>query len=331
LKYPQALVLNILLAIRVRTVHWSDRIGRRLKPHELHVFLAVVEHGNMAKAAQHLSISRPVVSKAIASLERVMGVRLLDRTSSGVEPTRYGNALFRRGIGLFDELRQTVRELEFLADPNRGELRVGCTEVTAAGLVAALVANITKQFPGLRIRTELGSVVQQYPPLRERRCELFVARAPASAIESDMQREVLFYDWPLVAVGPHSSWVGRRKVTLADLSQEKWIVSPGEAVGDGLFESAYKGAGLSTPKPAILSDSLSLRNSLLAKADNYVTFIPGSVLHFGPSYPSLKVLPIKLKPWKLPICVVTLKGKTLSPEANLFIAHAREMAKNVRR
>jgi DNA-binding transcriptional LysR family regulator len=158
-------------------MHWSDRIGRRLKPHELHIFLAVAERGNMAKAAEYLSISRPVVSKAIASLEQIVGVPLFDRNASGVEPTRYGAALQRRAIGLFDELRQTVNELSFLANPNSGELRIGCTEVLAGGFVAALIADITARYPGLAIRTELGSVVQQYPPLRERRCELFVARA----------------------------------------------------------------------------------------------------------------------------------------------------------
>ena len=311
-------------------MHWSDRIGRRLKPQELHIFLAVVEHGNMAKAAEHLSISRPVVSKAVASLERIVGVRLFDRTSSGVEPTRYGEALFKRGVGLFDELRQTVRELEFLADPNSGELRVGCTEVTAAGFVSALIAEITKQYPGLAIRTELGSVVQQYPQLRERRCELFIARAPAAEVEPDTERELLFHDWPLVAVGPHSKWAKRRKVELDDLAEEKWIVSRSEALPDGLFPRAFSDAGLSTPKVAVLSNSLNLRNSLLARSAEFVTFVPGSVLHFGTTYPSFKVLPIKLRRWTLPICIVTLKGKTLSPVASLFIERARWLAKTVR-
>jgi DNA-binding transcriptional LysR family regulator len=311
-------------------MHWSDRIGRRLKPHELHIFLAVAEHGSMAKAAEHLSISRPVVSKAIASLERIVGVPLFDRNASGVEPTRYGTALHRRAIGLFDELRQTVDELSFLANPNGGELRLGCTEVTAAGFVAALIADIAKRYPGLAIRTELGSVVQQYPPLRERRCELFVARAPAATIEADMQREVLFHDWPLVAVGPASKWAGKRHVRLADLTKAKWIVSPGEAVPNGLFETAFAAAGIARPTPAILSDSLNLRSSLLARDGDYVTFIPGSVLHFGPPFPSIKPLPVKLDRATLPVCIVTLKGKTLSPAATLFIARARQLAKTVR-
>ena len=62
-----------------------DRIGRRLKLRDLHILLAVVERGSMAKAAQDLAVSQPVVSKTIADLEATLGVRLLDRGRQGVD------------------------------------------------------------------------------------------------------------------------------------------------------------------------------------------------------------------------------------------------------
>src|SRR6266702_6983843 len=128
-------------------MEWSDRIGRRLRPRDLHVFLVVAEKGNMAKAAEQLAISRPVVSKTIADLEHTLGVRLLDRTPHGVEPTLYGHALLKRSLAVFDELRQSVKEIEFLADPSAGELRVGCTEPLAAGFMAAVIDSISQQYP----------------------------------------------------------------------------------------------------------------------------------------------------------------------------------------
>src|SRR5450755_151093 len=90
-------------------MHWTDRVGRRLNPHDLHIFMAVVEQGNMARAADSLAISRPVVSRTIAGLEHALGVRLLDRGPHGVEPTLYGRALLKRSVAVFDELKQSVR------------------------------------------------------------------------------------------------------------------------------------------------------------------------------------------------------------------------------
>ena len=100
-------------------VQWADRIGRRLKLRDLHVLSAVVQWGSMAKAAQHLAVSQPVVSAAVADLENAIGVRLLDRSRRGVEPTIYGRAILKHGMVAFDALKQGVKEIEFLADPPR--------------------------------------------------------------------------------------------------------------------------------------------------------------------------------------------------------------------
>ena len=84
--------------------------------------MTVVECGTMGKAAERLAISQPVVSKAIADMEHALAVRLLDRSQRGVEPTPYGRALIKRGIAIFDEMRQGIEEIEFLSDPTAGVL-----------------------------------------------------------------------------------------------------------------------------------------------------------------------------------------------------------------
>src|SRR5262245_31918239 len=113
-------------------MRWSDQIGRRLKLRDLHVLSAVVQWGSMAQAARHLAVSQPVVSAAISDLEHTIGVRLLDRSRKGIEPTIYGRALLKHGIIAFDALKEGVKEIEFLADPTCGELRIGCPEWVAA-------------------------------------------------------------------------------------------------------------------------------------------------------------------------------------------------------
>src|SRR3979411_1335024 len=95
-------------------MHWADRVGRRLKLRDLHILLAVAKSGSMGKAAADLAISQPSVSKAIADVEHTVGLRLLDRGPHGIQPTIYGRALINCGVAVFDELRQGVKQLEFL-------------------------------------------------------------------------------------------------------------------------------------------------------------------------------------------------------------------------
>src|SRR5436309_2710085 len=117
----------------------AQQITRRLKLRHLNVVVAVAEWGSMAKAAEHLAITQPVISKAVADLESTLGVRLFDRTSQGVVPTLYGHALLKRSVALFNDLRTSVDELHFLADPSAGEVRIGSTEPMAAGLLTAII------------------------------------------------------------------------------------------------------------------------------------------------------------------------------------------------
>src|SRR5688500_3493539 len=121
-----------------------DQLIRRVSLRDLRIFLTVMEKGNLAKAASSLSVSRPVVSKAVANLERTLGVRLLDRTPQRMVPTEFGRALFRRSITVFDELRHSMTELRYLADPSAGELRIGASEYMAAGLVPAVIDRLSR-------------------------------------------------------------------------------------------------------------------------------------------------------------------------------------------
>jgi len=307
-------------------MRWTDRVGRRLNPHDLHVFMAVVEQGNMARAADSLAISRPVVSRTIAGLEHALGVRLLDRGPQGVEPTLYGRALLKRSIAVFDELKQSVRDIESLGDPNAGEVRIGCTEPMAAGFVAAVIDRLSLQYPQLVFQLELCTTpAQQFHVLRERKCDLVIARMWSQAVEPDMDVDVLFDDHVRVVAGQRNKWLGRRKLALAELVDEHWLLAPIDSdPGSPVFE-IFHALGLQVPRARVVSYSLNVRTSLMATG-RFLAIIPVSVLRFGPTPSVVKVLPCALPPSAQPVAVTILKNRMLSPTAKLFIDSARAVA-----
>src|SRR3954464_13060123 len=115
---------------------WTDRTKRRLKLRDLDILMSVIQTGSMGKAADRLNISQPAVSKAILELEDALGVRLVDRSRRGVVPTAYGEALGKRGVAIFNDLRQGVQDIDFLSDPTRGEVRIGTTEPLVIALIS---------------------------------------------------------------------------------------------------------------------------------------------------------------------------------------------------
>src|SRR5882757_10961813 len=124
-----------------------DRVAYRLKLRDLRLLDTVVRWGSMAKAAKQLNLSQPAVSKAIAEMEQMLGVRLIDRGRQGVEPTPHGLALLKRGVAIYDELRQGIAEIEQLSDPTTGTVRVAVPEPIGAGLLTALITQFTQKYP----------------------------------------------------------------------------------------------------------------------------------------------------------------------------------------
>lgn len=204
----------------------EERLSRRLKLRDLHVLLTVASCGSMGKAAAQLSVSQPAISKAIADMEYALGVRLLDRNPRGVEPTVYARALLDRGLVAFDELKQAVEHIKFLANPMTGELRVGSTIAIATGFMPGVVDRLSRQYPRIVFHLSAGESAMTYHALEERKINLAIAPIFAPISEKHLRAEIL-YDEPLVVVaGAQSLWAWRRRLELAELADAIWTLPP---------------------------------------------------------------------------------------------------------
>jgi DNA-binding transcriptional LysR family regulator len=307
---------------------WDDRIGRRLKLRDLHILLAVIERGSMAKAASDLAMSQPAVSKAIADMEHTLGLRLLDRNPRGVEVTAYGRVLGKRGLAVFDELRQGVRELEFLADPTSGELRIGASEAMAAGLLPAILDRMSRRYPRITIKaSQAFFATLQYRELRERAVDLLLGRIPAPIEEDDLTVETLFEDRVTIVAEKRSPLFRRRRLKLADLRGERWLLQPSDSPPGHLAAQIFGSAGLDVPEPSVSTLSIHLALRLVATG-RFIATLPSSVLRFGPKDLPLKALSFTLPVQPSAVGIITLKDRTPNPVAEVFANCAREVLGN---
>ena len=148
----------------------------------------------MAKAADISAISKPVISKAIADLEHVLRVRVLERDRYGAELTAYDAALLKRGITVFDELREGVKDIEFLTDPTAGRVRIGCNPVLATGFVSAVVDRLSRLWPRIVFDVVARPGEMLLAELHERRVDLLVARKLGALADVKLDFEHLFDD-----------------------------------------------------------------------------------------------------------------------------------------
>ena len=307
-----------------------DRIGRRMKLQDLHVLMAVVHAGSMSKAAALLNTGQSAISRSIADLEQAIGVRLLDRNPLGVAPTAYGQTLLEGGAAVFDELRQTMKKIEFLADPAVGEMRIGCSPLLAPSFVSAVIDRVSRRYPRIEFQLLSAPVETVHRELGKRNVDLLITRRVGPIADERLSFEFLFDDTLIVVASAQHPLAQRRKIALAELAGELWVLPPPEYVLGSDIMKAFHADGLEYPRVTVGTASPEVRMSLVATG-RFLTIFPASALRFPAKRPELKILPVELPMASVPNGIVTLRNRTLSPVAQLFIEHAREVAKALAR
>ena len=307
---------------------WEGRVGRRVKLRDIHVLSAVVRVGSMAKAATQLAMSQSAVSEAIASLEDALRVRLLDRTSQGIVPTMYADVLLKRGKVVFDELQQGIKDIEFMLDPTVGEVSVAAAEFLSVWLLPAAIDGMLREYPKIHVHTQLtNSERLEFSELYNRKVDLVIDRVPRNFANDDLDIEVLLEDRHCVVAGVHSPWMRERKIPLAELKDEPWVI-PANPVAAAVLREAFEVEGLQAPSEQVLAGSVLLRINLLATG-RFLSLMTDSIFRGAGKELPFKVLPIELRATPPPIVIIRLKNRTLSPVVQLFIEHLRTTAKSI--
>jgi DNA-binding transcriptional LysR family regulator len=234
--------------------------------------------------------------------------------------------LLKSGVAVFDEMRRGLQQIESIKQPDVGELRVGSSIVTDAGLLPAILQRFSQDFPRAVIHVLPENIaIQQYDNLRDRKVELVFGRLPTNMNEPDLVAETLFDEPNLVVAGATSRWAKRRNLTLADLTGEPWVLAQPGSLARSLHDQTFRNSGLEPPPATVLTVSLHLYMRLI-ETGRWLGFVPASVMQFGGKQMQLKVLQVKVPSPPAPVGFITVKDRTLTPLAARFIDCARKVA-----
>ena len=139
--------------------------------------------------------------------------------------------------------------------------------------------------------------------------------------------EILYEDTIVVVAGANSPWARLRSVRLADLVNEPWVFAKSDGPLWSQVTKAFQASGLEPPRAAVTTGSYHARFSFLATG-RFLSVRTKLALKFQGRQPSVRALPIELPMTRAPVAIITLKNRTLSPVARLFIEHARAIVKS---
>lgn len=192
-----------------------------MKLQQLRVLMAVAQHGSIHEAARSLHISQPALSKAIAELERELGVTLMSRSVRGVSLTAYGVALVRRATVVEQELRHALEDIESIRGHAEAQLHIGFTAVASSAALPDAMAAYRQRYPNVMLRAMELRPQQILEGLREGRLDLGLISTNSGPGGGGMQWEPLFSVGMGLAVRP--GHLLRRARRLRALVDADWL------------------------------------------------------------------------------------------------------------
>jgi len=301
---------------------WDERVGRHLTLRDLNILLTAVDAGSMSKAAERLRVSQPAISKTISLLEREVGAQLITRSPRGILPTEPGRALLARSYAAMGELKQAVEEMDVLSDAKAGKLRLTANEVALSGLVGTVINDLHTRFPGIVFEIMPAYThAAQIRELEQGNVELVIGQVAPSDVDGHLEVTELFQDPLVVVAGARNPWTRRAKMELGELMDEAWAFSPLNSVSGHSMELAFRASGLGLPRIMAVSSSMQVLRRLVMD-NEFLALFPRSAVR------GVSILPVAIKALWQPVGILTVKHRTLSPLAKLFIDCAHRVARD---
>jgi len=243
---------------------------------QLRQFIAVVEHGNVRRAADHINLSQPALTKSIHNLEDELGVQLFTRGPRGVAPTIYGEILLRHARPLRNAGERAVAEIQAVKAGDVGHLRLGVANLSISCL-PRVIAQLLATRPGLSFEIVDGTYEGLTALVREGVLDAVASGFPMVHRAEDLVHEELVAGEFLMVCRRDHPVLAHKQTSLELLAQQRWIVANRPQQIVEFLELMCRTAGVTPPKPMITSGSMSFLKAVLLEGE-FLTALPRCVL-----------------------------------------------------
>ncbi len=245
----------------------------------LAILREVAQQGSFSAAANELYLSQSAVSQQIATLEKEVGMKLLDRTREGPKLTDAGRVLVSHADAAIARLEEAERELAAIAGLEGGELRLASFPSASATLLTEAVSLFHRRHPNVRLSVADAEPVESLPRLRSGEIDLalsFDYPSVPAAEDRDLDRTLVLTESMYLALPDDHELAGKRTVKLTELAEVEWLCGSRPSTCGEVVVRACRDAGFE-PRVGFESDDYNVMQGFIS-AGLGVTLLPDLAL-----------------------------------------------------
>ena len=289
-----------------------------LKARHLRLLVALNDFRNLRQVAANSYITVPAVSKALGELENALGVKLFERTNTGLRPTAYGECLVRHARVVLSNLNQAAEEIKALQTGSAGKVHVGALPTLISTMLPRALALLKQDTPGTNVSILEGRMSALLPDLRRGDLDMIVGRLPNKSDTVGLQEQVLL-DTPVKLItGPHHPLAKRTELRWSELNGFPWVLPPPGSLLREPVENTFARHGLPMPSSYIETLSTHLIRSYL-QINDAIAIHTVDMLYPTSDLCPIHVLPLDVRLITRPLGVLWKVDKPLAPSAQLLL------------
>ncbi len=306
----------------------ARRPRHQLKTRQMALLMAIDEARNLHQAALATHMSQPAASKMLKDMEELFGVALFERLPRGMRPTIYGETLIRHVRMALDNLTQGQSAITALQAGLSGQVNLGVILTPSMTLVPQAIAATKAEAPHLSVGVEVGTSDVLVDGLKRGRLDFLIARIPAQEDDLNLIYEDLSEETECAVVRPGHPLLEHPALTLQDLCNSVWILSPRGSILRHQFDMLFRRNGLAAPINVIETTAMSVIKALLQQTD-FLHLMPMEVARYYATSGELSILPIELPCNMDSYGLIMRSDHVLAPGASLLLRTLRRVASSI--
>ncbi|KAB2386043.1 LysR substrate-binding domain-containing protein [Actinomadura montaniterrae] len=302
-----------------------DLLNGRLKLRHLVLVVAIADQGSVLRAAEHLRLAQPAVTRSLREVEHILGVELFTRGPRGVTPTMFGDAFVEHARAVLAELRRAGERISGLADGEVGTVTIGTLLAGSNVLLPRAIAALKKDRPGITVIVQEATFDAQVPRLLDGEIDLILGRLnPIGDLRG--LRQITLYGEPIRLVARHGHPArSRAGLALADLLDYPWVLPLEQTALRAELEQVFRAAGLEPPGDLVECTSVLTVRTLVRDTD-MIAALPQLVARTDDD---IAPLPVPLETVRRQVGVTLPAHRAPTPSARLMLDHLRREATKI--